>query len=1431
MAHDQNTRNRLQRFVSEARDLLSGEFARQFQQKYGLDASSGEVSELERLVHLNDRELETARMLRDNLAHYLASSPSGGKRECLERMIREQAFTVLNRLCALRMAEAREIIIESLSRTYNSKGFQLYARLAGTALGETGDAYRAYIFSLFDELALDLPVLFDRFSPQGYLFPGEGVLLELLAMMNESDLSPLWVEDETIGWIYQYFNSLDERRQMRSESQAPRNSRELAVRNQFFTPRYVVEFLTDNTLGRLWYEMTRGETQLKDSCSYLVRRPQEIFLAAGEEAPEIEESTDDLSQEEMLQQAVYIPYRPLKDPREILMLDPACGSMHFGLYAFDLYEKIYEEAWDMESQLGSQAFERSENLKPLQQTYASREEFLCDVPRLIIECNIHGVDIDSRAVQIAGLSLWLRAQRSWLCQGLKPQHRPQIRKSNVVCAEPMPGEKGMLEEFAGKLKPRVLGQLVEMIFDKMQLAGEAGSLLKIEEEIEEALNLAREEFQKEIQFRNEDRSTLFPDIIPPRQASLFDFTDLGDKTRFWNCAEERLLDALREYSEQAGDTDSVQKRLFAQDAARGFAFIDLFQKKYDVVLMNPPFGLPPNSVTQVLTMAYPKMKSDMAAAFIERCLMLINNSGFQGVLHPRNLYYIGDFISWRSDVLLQKADFVTAADLGLGVLDDALVEVSAAVFNRNGYSVTNSGLFFRLLSHANKESILYQMILESLNTDDVFDIPSRYFLTVPGFRICYWLSTNILEMYSALCSFKKQVGVVRQGLATGDDYRFYRVWWEISFNRDNKEWVPISKGGEYSPFIDDIHLVANWKKDGEEYWNFINPRTGRSFSNIWMLPGTISKHFFNPGISFPQRTTSGFAPKILPQGSIFSHMSMTIFPNSEENLQLTLMLTNSRVFSLFVEAGVGGGDTVTSGSAARRFTQNIIEGVPVPEINKMDKQVLNELGQKIEELSYKDFLSDETNRNFICPFLTLLPYGYSLNELFLADLNEREKRHLGIIEASGQVDQILLRLYKINKQQEKTINTEVGIHPSKYFGKVENEDIDNLSLAFTLPLDQCIRDLASKSISPRRELTKKVYIIDRRLEVLSHFYKIHPQELQAIRANLKLYCREEYAESVSSIISYCLGSIFGLWDIRYSIGQKELSELPNPFDPLYTCPPGVLQNGQGLPAIVQELPTDYPLWISWSGILVDDEGYPEDIVARVREAIEVIWKEKAGDIEQEACEILGVDSLRDYFRKHGNFFAEHLKRYSKSRRQAPIYWPLSTASGSYTIWLYYQRLDGQTLYRCVNDYVEPKLKQVMESTRQLRQKGGRSRQEERELEELLNLEQELQEFRDELLQVATFWKPDLNDGVQITAAPLWKLFRLPKWRTTLKETWGKLEKGDYDWAHLAYSIWPERVREKCKHDKSLAIAHELEDIYEEPVAQAKKKGGRSKKNT
>ena len=188
-----------------------------------------------------------------------------------------------------------------------------------------------------------------------------------------------------------------------------------------------------------------------------------------------------------------------------MMLDPACGSMHFGLYAFDLYESIYDEAWELEERLGPKRSAASDGMAALHETYPDKAAFLRDVPRLIIERNIHGIDIDPRAVQIAGLSLWLRAQQSWQAQGSR-QTPAAIARSNIVCAEPMPGDRALLEEFLKSLRDDRLESLIRRVLDvranqvratptmadalcdlvrtvwkEMALAGEAGSLLKIEE--------------------------------------------------------------------------------------------------------------------------------------------------------------------------------------------------------------------------------------------------------------------------------------------------------------------------------------------------------------------------------------------------------------------------------------------------------------------------------------------------------------------------------------------------------------------------------------------------------------------------------------------------------------------------------------------------------------------------------------------------------------------------------------------------------------------------------------------------------------------------------------------------------------------------------------------------------------------------------------
>jgi hypothetical protein len=233
-----------------------------------------------------------------------------------------------------------------------------------------------------------------------------------------------------------------------------------------------------------------------------------------------------------------------------------------------------------------------------------------------------------------------------------------------------------------------------------------------------------------------------------------------------------------------------------------------------------------------------------------------------------------------------------------------------------------------------------------------------------------------------------------------------------------------------------------------------------------------------------------------------------------------------------------------------------------------------------------------------------------------------------------------------------------------------------------------------------------------------------------------------------------------------------------------------------------------------AGILADDHGHPHDLARLVEEVLARV-------------NVTAPDEVRRWLQR--NFFAFHLQRYSKSRRKAPIYWPLSTTSGGYTLWVYYPSLTSQTLYTALNDFAEPKLKDVGADVTALRNKGAaRTRDDEKRFEALQTFELELIELRDTVLKLAPTYKPIHDDGVQVNAAPLWPLFRDKAWQNVLRETWAKMEKGDYDWAHLAMNYWPERVREKCKTDKSLAIAHGLEDLYVEPEAKPKKARGKKK---
>ena len=674
---EQALRNKLRSVVTQCRKLLEDTVAQALQGQFGIYSDTRDTVCIEDEVRMTQLSGEDQAYRKDLLDHFEHMQAFGSRpSEALAQLIREIAFTHLNRLCAYKLMEVRQVWIggrrfrEAVSRGQKSQGFMFY--LADHPedeerfrTGQQDMAYRHFLDWLGGTLSEEIGVLFNPNDPANRLYPPQRVLDEVLALINSEELAGVWAEDETIGWVYQYFTPKELRDQARKESPAPRNSYELAFRNQFFTPRYVVEFLTDNTLGRIWYEMRKGDTKLKSQCRYMVRRPNEIFLEEGQPTPkDAEESTQELSQEEFLKQSIYIPHRLKKDPRDLKILDPACGSGHFLLYCFDLLQTIYEEAYD-DAELGP----------ALQKDYPTLDELRRAVPSLILSHNLHGIDIDLRATQTAALTLWLRAQRAYKEMGLRGAERPKITRSNIVCAEPMPGEKGLLEEFMTGLEPKVLGQLVRAVFEKMSLAGEAGSLLKIAEDIADTVAEAKKQW---LARPKAEQLTLWTEKkrLKAEQLGLFDVSSITDE-EFWHDAEMRVLDTLHAYARHTANGAGLQRQLFADDAIHGFAFIDVCRKRFDVVLMNPPFGEASKPSKLYIETSYPRTKNDVYAAFVERGLHLLDRGGMLGAITSRTGFFLSSFQKWREEILLQEAKPTVFADLGYGVLDTAMVETAA----------------------------------------------------------------------------------------------------------------------------------------------------------------------------------------------------------------------------------------------------------------------------------------------------------------------------------------------------------------------------------------------------------------------------------------------------------------------------------------------------------------------------------------------------------------------------------------------------------------------------------------------------------------------------------------------------------------------------------------------------------------------------------
>jgi len=431
--------------------------------------------------------------------------------------------------------------------------------------------------------------------------------------------------------------------------------------------------------------------------------------------------------------------------------------MHFGHYAMEVFDCMYRDARDW----GHLAIDDRE------------------IPGVILQNNLFGVDIDRRAVQLAALSLFMKARK------MNPQAR--VTQVNLVSADTTLPDGDVRETFLEQYArtPKVQEAFAQVLEDMDQVA-ELGSLLRVEERLRELLTDAGQTAAAE------NLETLDPrrqrDLPGPvlsevegsepkvRQMGLADLADDEEQAAAWtpHYTLRELREDLRKFARQALDEHDLNAQLFATEADKAVRLLDVLMGEYDVVVMNPPYGGTTETAKSYLKSNYPQTSNDVYAAFFERSTDLLGAYGYVGALTSRTFLFLSRFQGLRQQILLKTANPIAVLDLGFGVLDDAMVETCASVLSKDENSEKICS-FYRVSQYEDRKNAFAEELRKEGDRIGYY-VPLSEFDYLPRSPFAYWASNSLRQAFKKYPSFDPTFGIVRQGKATGDDRRFTRQW-------------------------------------------------------------------------------------------------------------------------------------------------------------------------------------------------------------------------------------------------------------------------------------------------------------------------------------------------------------------------------------------------------------------------------------------------------------------------------------------------------------------------------------------------------------------------------------------------------------------------------------------------------------------------------
>ena len=736
--------------------------------------------------------------------------------------INECVFTLFNRIAAIKVMEAKELFPEIITRRKENAGrsFEHNAWLEEhpEERGAEREGLKHFLNDQFDRLGEHIPLY--RSDYPYALLPTADELNEIIEMFNavEEDADcgeDVWKGDDILGWLYENFNAVEKAALKQSGDKTEYDK--VSLQSQVYTPAWVVKFLVDNTLGKAYLEMypdssIKEKYQIANAPDHQVRHP--------------------------------------KDVRDMRVLDPACGSGNFLIYAFSLLYDLYQDQMDNYGR-----------------DYSRR-----DIPKMIVEYNLYGMDLDERAAQITQIALFIKAR----VLGGHRSHWPSY--TNVVSTHfslPTYDEVKVSFGYDTSWLQRY-DAAANKIWSDLSSAHKFGSLVRVEEQLDE---LAPDD-DNHMLFSAEEMNSLFS-------------------------GRNELKTVIHNLVDEWGKANSFS--LLKSSEAK--TFLDIISQKYDVVVANPPytdsadFGKELKAFVEANYKKPYKFNSNLYACFIKRCCELAGMEGKVGMIHPHTFMFIKTFEDVRK-FMIEETHINVMVDYGLDRVNlfgpGILLDATFYTLDMNRQEQAE-GIYFNITANQQEKykkgslAEAYDDYLNNRPNNRVYTLPQSKLKGIKSYPFIYWISDEFREKFGS--DALDDIIYIRQGGATGNNERTLRFFWEVGKDDisyiigDKKDYVFYPKGGPFNKWYGNNWIVLAY--NNPDMYEYLKCHGNR-------LPS--ESFYLQEGVTYCSSGSRGCSFRYLPSNQVISGAGPGIYPSDKfNNINYYLGFLNSKLSSYLLE--------------------------------------------------------------------------------------------------------------------------------------------------------------------------------------------------------------------------------------------------------------------------------------------------------------------------------------------------------------------------------------------------------------------------------------------------------------------------------------------------------------------------------------------------